>query len=190
MLNECGIGLYSRRRTFWTTQPLACGTFDSCGDSCGFAGLELATENDAPIDDPNTQPRFIRNDNFVRGLALNILLTDGRKPETDCGYSPLGRGGHWSDSFRDDGFTSGTLLRSLPAAGAIRDLVNLARVYAQADLDKLVDPYGVASEVSVVSTYGGGNKVNLSIQIIGIAGATTRIGVIGSRLKNSWAWGI
>lgn len=197
-MTACATAPIGRRRTFWTTQP--CGTRTVCGSECATFGLSIYRVDDqCGLKCDNTGElgckasneqveRSIANNDYVRSLALNILLTNGRKPDTACGYRAGQRGGHWSDSFRDDGLTAGSLLRTLPSSGSIRDSVNLARAYAQADLSKLVT-MGYAASVDVQSKYLGGNAMSLDAVIYGQAGLTSNVGIIGSRSTNAWVWG-
>lgn len=108
-------------------------------------------------------------------------------PDTACGYRPGARGGHWSDSFRKDGLTAGSLLRTLGTFGRINDQVNLARAYAQADMQKLVT-MKIAESVDVKATYGGGRSINLDITVYGRGGEITRVGLTGAPTGNEWRW--
>lgn len=169
-----------RRRLFWVTQPNACGeNVDGCGDTCGNMGLQ-------PIDTP--QGRTFSTDQYVRGLALNILGTDGRKELTQCGVTPGNRGGYWADSFRKDGGASGSLLRFIKTTGRVREDTALMQAVAQKDLDKLVTLYKVAVSVSVTVTYIGRGTASLVAEIVGRSGETSKVGFIGSRLGNDWVW--
>lgn len=167
-----------RRKKFWTTQPEGCGSYENCGGACGSPGL-------IPVD--SESGRTIANNDWVRGLALNILLTNGRQPSTPCGYRPGTRGGHWSDSFRGDSQTSGSLLRTVPAKGSIRDQMKLIRSFAEADLSKLI-LYKVATRVEVEASYRGSNIIDLIVRIYGQNSEVTKVGITGSRLQNSWVW--
>lgn len=196
-MTECFTAPIGRRKTFWTTQP--CGTRLSCGNECATFGLRFNRADECGAACDNTTPlgcskpvdqieRTIDTTNSIVSLALNILLTNGRKPDATCGYRPGQRGGHWSDSFRDDGMTAGSLLRTLPATASIRDSVQLARGYAQADLSKLVT-LGYAQSVDVQTAYLGGNAMSLDATIFGQSGLTSNVGITGSRSNNSWLWG-
>lgn len=175
----CNAGLQDRRRVFWTTQPNACGAEPDCqGNECGKPGLVLRSQDGFST---------FENSEWVRGLALNMLLTEGRKPDTACGYAPGNRGGHWSDSFRTDGQSCGTLLRNLPLVGSLRESVRMVKAFAQMTMEKLV-LLGVASRVEVDAEYVGGTSVDLRIVIYGQGLEVTTVGVIGSRLENGWVW--
>lgn len=168
-----------RRKQFWSTQPNACGQQPGCVSDCGMPGLELV-EN---TDDSAT----IATNEWVRGLVLNILGTNGRKPNRACGYRANAQGGHWSDSFRTDGFQAGTLVRDLPTTVSIRDSIAMARAQLQADLQKLVG-MGIAQKVVVVTSYLGSNRMSATIEIIGPSGTTSTIGLTGQRNTNAWVW--
>lgn len=179
MIGQCLTGSRDRRRVFWATQPNACGSErNECGDDCGRIGLKLEC---AP------GGASYSNENYAIGLALNILLTDGRKPDTECGYAPGNRGGFWADSFRRDGQSSGSLLRTIPATYSVRETVQLVKAYATSDLQKLVT-YGVALKVEVDAEYKGGNKIDLTAIITGQTGVVSRVGVSGQRIQNAWVW--
>ena len=177
---QCSGPVLGRRRIFWTTQPDACGSETSCQASCGSSGLETYVPEGA-------DGRTFRNNDWVRGLALNILLTDAQKDDTACGHRPGARGGHWSDSYRTDGQKAGTQLRYIPRQKSVQDSVQLIQAYMAASLNKLV-AYGVAAMVTVTVKYIGRNTYNADIEIIGQNGQTSRVGIVGNRLENSWVW--
>lgn len=179
-IESCGISSTERRRTFWTTQP--CGADELCGNQCGSQyGLKL-------VDQPGNF-RSIATDNYVRSLALNILLTDGRRPDAPCGYRPGARGGHWSDSFRPAEYagTTGSLIATLNAHKSIADALAELKAIVKFDMQKLV-AYGIATAVEVDAEYLGNNAAKLNIKIMGFAGETTNVGATLTRVKNSWAW--
>lgn len=169
-----------RRRIFWTTQPDPCGTDRDCsGDQCGRPGLQLVAGNGG---------RSFANNDFVRGLILNILLTDGRREDTLCGYRPGSRGGHWSDSFREDGARAGSTLRLTDTTGlSYRDAAALLQTIAESDLQKLVT-MGVATQVKVTVSYRGRGVLFMEVQVIGQSGDVTRVGVTGTQMRNAWVW--
>jgi phage gp46-like protein len=120
-------------------------------------------------------------------LVLNILYTDGRKPDTACGFRPGTQGGHWSESFRTDGQKIGTLVRNLPKSSSVRDSVALTRATLIADLNKLI-LMGVAQTINVTTEYLGGNVMAADIDIIAPDGTTARVGLTGKRNANAWVW--
>lgn len=181
---QCNGPVTGRRKLFWTTQPAACGVQTDCVGECGSSGL-LSYIPEGRTDGGRT----FRTNDFVRGLALNILLTDGRKEDKACGYRPGSRGGHWSDSFREDGITSGTNVRYLTPQKSVADTVKVVQEYMRDSMNKLVR-YGVATAVEVVCTYAGQGVIDAIITIFGTDGQTSRVGITGSRLENSWVWGI
>lgn len=172
------IGTADRRRKFWVTQPDACGVNLGCDTECGSPGLALVKTD---------QGTTIDTSNYVRGIALNILLTDARKDPSTCGNAPGDSRGHWTDSFRSDGLTAGTKLRYLTPQGSFRDSVNQAVAFATADMQKLV-AYGIAKTVDVSADIVGGSRVRLNIVINGQLPDVTRVNVTGTRLANSWLW--
>lgn len=180
-MNSCNDTINGRRKIFWTTQPDACGVVTRCHSDCGSSGLR------SYVPEGQKGRTFATND-FVRGLAINILLTDARKEDKDCGYKPGAIGGHWSDSYRDDGKRAGTNLRDVPTIYRAADTVKILQAYAQASLQKLVS-YGVAQSVSVAVKYLGRNQFSMEADIESTDGAVSRVGVIGNRMENSWVWG-
>lgn len=201
MMN-CTVTDHQDRRSFWTTQPSACGSDTRCADSCGSPGLQLTDSSCGryqcsccpPLtfragcgNDGTKNPRGIVTSNWLRGLVINILMTDGRLPDTACGYRPYARGGHWSDSFRTDGQRSGTLVRTLPANVRMNDAAAVAQAQLRADLAKLV-VMQVAVDVAVSVRYIGGRRVQADIDVTTADQQRTRVGVVGTQVSNTWTW--
>lgn len=168
------------QRTFWTTQPDACGSAGSCsiGIECGRPGLGVNSTDDGDT--------FVTSD-WVRSLALNMLLTDARRRDTRCGYAPGTINGHWSDSFSSNAQPVGSHVRYVDASTSVRDAVLLIKAEVLMTLQKLID-YGIAESVEVEALYQGSGKIAMDIQIFGSAVDPTRIGVTAQRNTNSWAW--
>jgi phage gp46-like protein len=170
----------SQGRSFWTTQPDACGTSSLCSTiQCAAPGLATIVGDDGVS--------FSSND-AVRSLALNMLLTDARKRDTRCGHLPGTMNGHWSESFAN-GIAVGSHVREVTTQKTINDSVNLLKAEVQATLQKLVD-YGIAVEVQVDAKYQGSGIVGMEITIYGTAVDPTRIGMTAKRDANQWVWGI
>lgn len=192
-----------RRRTFWTTQPGACGSEPGCVGDCGTPGLQFTTSNCGQLrcnccPDPAVNPecppgerpipsRSIVTSDWVRSLVINILMTNAKLPDTRCGYRPGAQGGHWSESFRTDGQKSGSAIRNLPKSMGIRDSVALVRATLKADLAKLVK-MGVAQSVEVTAEYLGNNLMSADIEVVGPNGTGSKVGLTGNRNGNAWAW--
>lgn len=169
------------RRTFWTTQSDACGITPSCDaeKQCGQPGLSLIQED--------AGSRIATND-WVRSLALNMLLTDARKRDTRCGHLPGTLNGHWSESFmQQSGQGVGSHVRYIGASISVRDAMALIKAEVEYTLQKLID-YGIAIEISVTAEYRGISMIHLDIEILGTAVDPTRLGVTAQRNENSWAW--
>jgi phage gp46-like protein len=181
MMEECNVPIQGRRKIFWTTQPDACGVVSRCHSDCGSSGLRSFVPQ-------GQKGRTFANNDYVRGLAINILLTDARKEDRPCGYKPGAIGGHWSDSYRDDRKGSGTNLRDLPLSYTVSESVKLIQAYMQSALQKLVG-YGVAQSVAVAVKYAGSNVFQADIDIVSADGESSRVGITGSRIENSWVWG-
>lgn len=179
-LDLCNVDISARQRVFWTTQ--ACATGDLCGEKCDDVnGLKIVEANGgyATID----------NSNYIRSVALNILLTEGRRPDSPCGWRPGTRGGHWSDSYRSTEYagTAGSLIATLNAHKSIMDAMAELRALVTYDMQKLVK-YGLATSVEVDAEYTGSNVVKLAIKINGFAGEQVSVGASLTRVKNAWAW--
>lgn len=196
--SRCALPPGCTRRPFWVTQPDACGAeIDPCGNSCERAGLKFVDVPDCPgtlgCYNPcpsvkHTIGRTIATDNYAVGLALNILGTDGRRDETDCGYLPGRLGGHWSEAFMKTATARvGTRLRHTDYSGTLQQQVRSAEATAQFDLEKLVT-YGVARSVDVTGTYKGSGRVGLLAVINGPTAELGRVGFNGSRVANAWVW--
>lgn len=185
-MEVCRTPVTGRRRTFWSTQP--CDIVRECGDNCETHGIKIVCNDQ--LCRPPSKGASISTDNWIRGLALNILLTDGKRPDTFCGWRPGSRGGHWSDSFRDNigqNLTSGSLAGTLQSHGTVTAAVAELRAILQNDMQKLVT-YGVAESVSVDVKYLGANKVSVDIDIFGVGGEVNNVGIVGQRSENSWLW--
>lgn len=209
MAGNCAASAKDRRRGFWATQPAACGSDpDPCreGAECGRPGLQLTSSHcgryhcsccPAPAEAPEclgalrapaaSIPRSFVTSDWLRGLILNILYTDGKNDNTPCGYVPGTQGGHWSESFRKDGQKIGTLVRTIPPQASIRDSIALIKARMVADLNRLI-VMKLVSSVVVNTSYLGGNRMLAEIIITGQSGETTRVGLTGARLQNSWVW--
>lgn len=202
-MSTCNYASADRRRTFWTTQPCLDTEPGRCGTYCSTeAGLILTTgcaepsmlDNVCPATEPVCvtipdceKPRTIVTTEWVRGLALNMLLTDGRMPDTKCGVRPGSVGGHWSESFMTKGKPVGTQIRRLRATTSVADAKLLVKTYAEATLKKLLD-YGVATSVVAEVTYRGANVFGLSIEIYGTGGERATVALSALRSDNSITW--
>lgn len=176
---NCAETVNSRRKLFWATQPDACGSETVCGFDCGSPGLSLIDQEGGTT---------IATDNWIRGLVINMLMTDGKEPDAPCGFRPGSQGGHWSSSYIDEGPTDiGTLMRTVPSSGTVNETVALVGAYAKATVQRLVER-GVALSVDVQASYAGLGKVSLAITINGQGGDTAKVGLSGSRSENSWLW--
>lgn len=187
-------GIENQRRRFWATQPSACApgavgdpcseetpTRDTCGFDCGRPGLQLTTD----CEDDCDQGTSVATTDWIRGLAINMLMTDGKRVDSACGYRPGGQGGHWSESFMQG--EVGTLLRTIEPQGRINDLQTLVSAYARATLDRLVTR-GVASSIDVETRYLSNGRFQVQATIYGTADGTSTIGLATQRLANGWVW--
>lgn len=188
--SHCSIDPVGRRRIFWSTQP-DCGSVEACpGQTCGVPGLKRDAVSDcatgAPVDAPCAT---ISNAEWVRGLIINILATDARKDDTECGWRPGQRGGHWSEAYIPQGPKRiGSRIRQLPQRCAINEILNLVKAYALDDLSVLT-LWGVASEIQVETRYVGNNSILLAITAIGRDAQVINVGMTATRTANAWIWG-
>jgi phage gp46-like protein len=182
---ECGTPLAGRRRVFWTSQY--CGERESaCGDECANVGLAYVCPDGGECRTRTPgRARTIRTTDWVRGLVLNILLTDGRRADTSCGWRPGTRGGHWSDGYRVKPGHSGSSIRYLSAHGRASDAIAELLAIVKRDMARLID-YGVATAVDVKAEYVKNNRAKLEITVYGRDGETALVGVMGQRASNSW----
>lgn len=177
-LANCNIPIESRRRHFWTTQPIACGTItNNCRDECAVPGLQLDKKSDGAT--------FATND-WVRSLLLNIFSTESRKPQSNWGNVPGQQGGHWSESYGDGTYVGTRLYVNAPIK-SLNEAIKLLTAAAQADAYKLVT-YGVASAVEVTTKYLGNLRVNVEINVTGPHIVDGRVNLKAQRLENRWAW--
>lgn len=179
-----------RRRVFWTTQLKPDPDGAGCNILCGVTGLALIDPVTDKAVDPylgSNKPATIQNTDWVRGLALNILGTNGRKPDTACGYKPGSLGGHWSESFAPAGTKIGNLVYAITPQARVSDYVLLVQEYANTALQKLVS-YGVAKQVNVTAKYMGSNEISLVVDILGSDGKNANVGVSGRLIENTWMW--
>ena len=194
MPDICNATPCDRRRLFWSTQPDCGADPEDCGVTCGVPGLRMVEQQcrsadgcDAPPNCDPIQPKTIATDNWVRGLALNILLTDGPREADYCGFRPGLRGGFWAGAFVSPNYRVGSRLRQMTGKGTIYQVMAAAEAAVAADLQTLT-AHGVAKSVDVVGSYIGGGRVALKITIIGERDDRTNIGIAGSRIANSWIW--
>lgn len=192
-MSACDIATVGRRRTFWTTQPSACGDVAACGTDCSRAGLALqrtvtnCAEDGTCGQPPCTFPRSFATNDWVRSLAINILMTDARREPSVCGWSPSAINGHWSESYADGNITFGTDIRYNEANASVQDQGLYLQAKAQASLQKLVS-YGVAIEVRVTVAYVGRGRYTMAVAIIGQSGTSANVSLSGSPMENAWVW--
>jgi phage gp46-like protein len=191
----CATGPRDQRRTFWATQPDCAVEYDECGEPCGVAGLRLLTQaqceypercdpglSNGPCD-PNIA-KTIDNRGWLRGLALNILLTDSKIE--GCSDGRRCRGGFWGESFQSRGLYYGSKLRQLPRSCNVNETRALIKAAVIADLGKLVS-YGVATKVDADVRYAGSNRYAVTARI-GLNQEQYEVGVTGTRGPQAWTW--
>ena len=199
----------ARFRKFWATQPNACPPDTDvpfCIDpltvqSCSRAGLVLKKKYDPAFQTigcapdgggalPDCAPPIIgaeiSTDNYVAGLALNILGTNASQSKTTCGNVPGQRMGYWLDDIT--GVKSGTGIRYVPREGFdTAQQVAFVQMQCQADMQKLIK-YGVARSVSVNARYAGRGTIELIVTITGVDDTTTVVNSSLKKIANAWVW--
>lgn len=181
----CNQEIGDRRRLFWATQPTE--GRELCGFSCGLPGLSVIDRHcDEELDCEGAAS--IDTTNWVRGLIINMLMTDGRKADSQCGYRPGAQGGHWSSSYIEQGDdTIGTLIRTVETSGRVNELRALVTAYARSTLERLV-ARGVATKIEVATEYLGSGRFALDIEVYGVSSGVTKVGFVGERLSEQWVW--
>jgi len=167
-----------RQRSFWSTQPDACGESVLCESSCVIPGLTYVDSEDG---------RTISNDDWLRGLLLNILSTRARSDQK-C-PSPSAVYGHWSESYRQDGLHIGSRIYDTAERSYRRtnDSVNAICTMVKADAAKLV-AMGLATAVDAVCTYRGGSVVDVIITLSASSGGRKTINFAGALSPGGWEW--
>lgn len=172
---DCIPSAAGRRNLFWATQPDAGGSFTHCDGDCGYPGF---------VQDGSS----LVSTDWLRGLIINMLMTDGKEPDTRCGYTAGAQGGHWSESYMTGAAVVGTLIRSIGPQGRVTETTALLKAYAQSTLDRLIER-GVASTVECTVAYKGVGRFALDVEVRGVANDLAKVGLTGERLTNGWIWG-
>ncbi|KRR21366.1 hypothetical protein CQ14_06870 [Bradyrhizobium lablabi] len=169
-----------RRRIFWTTRASACGSYVMCGVECEIRGLEYQE-----VEEPEGG-RTIRNDEWLRGLILNILNTRART-DLRC-PTPAAVYGHWSESFRKDGLYIGSRVWNVAAKPYVRvaDAVKAIKAAVVADMAKLT-VMNLADSVEVEADYRGRNRVDVVITAV-TRKASHVLNLSGTYSSDSWVW--
>jgi phage gp46-like protein len=174
------------RRIFWTTRPDVCGDYVMCGHQCMIPGLEYVR-----IEDEATRAeigRTISNDEWVRGLILNIINTRARN-DRPC-PTPAAVYGHWSESFFREGewlYIGSTLWNAAEKMySRCQDAVRAIEAAVRADLGKLI-AQGIVSSVQVRAVYHRQSHVDVMIDTVTSTGRT-RIDLSGAFVSESWIW--
>ena len=183
----CLVKDVGHRRIFWTTRPEACGEYVMCGYPCSIPGLEYI-DYEGPHISIEKQGRTIRNDEWVRGLILNILNTRARN-DRPC-PTPAAVYGHWSESYIGEGewyYIGSTLWNAAEKLYArCQDAVKAIEAAIRADLGKLI-AQGIVSAVTVHAVYHKQSHVDVMIDTVTSTGRT-RIDLSGAFVSESWVW--
>lgn len=135
---------------------------------------------------PEPPQRTIKNNDWLRGMILNILNTRART-DLKC-PTPAAVFGHWSESYRDDNMYIGTTLWNAAEKKYIRmaDAVKAIGAAIKADVSKLV-ALGVADTVDVEATYRNSTRVDV---VVTVTHTTQRhvIDLSGAYTSDTWVW--
>ncbi len=183
MSHHCDVAPAGRRRLFWTFQQHCAHDEGVCGEDCAIPAHVLNDIKDAAGNDIGGT---IDVANYVRSLALSILMTDNRRTTHHCPARPGRRGGHWADCLRGDGRASGSTIRDLPVGCNVQETLQHIRTALREDLNKMV-VWGVASEIDVEADYDGGGSFTATALIRAFHENIT-VGVRGARLAGAWIW--
>jgi phage gp46-like protein len=120
-------------------------------------------------------------------MALNIILTDGRKQDGECRVGEMG--GFWADSFRtsDTHLTVGTNFRDVSGSNDIAELVNLKRAELENSLGKLIH-YGVAKSIEVTSSIKDFYTYEFLVKINGPGPVAVKLGLTGKNFEGNFKW--
>lgn len=191
MIN-CTTESVGRRKQFWSTQQ--CDAVEVCGRECGIFGIKFSTVlcgdgcDNTSIDGCSTPTsKSISTENWVKGLIINILMTDGARPNSPCGWPAGNRGGHWSSSYRKDSGSSGTNIRAILAGRTTSANVLALQVEAQKIADKLVS-YGVVNSAKATVKYLSGMVYSLAFEYVTKGDEIKNVGFSGTRSGNSFVW--
>jgi phage gp46-like protein len=195
---NCNPQLNARRKSFWTTQQ--CKTVDICGRDCGNFGIKYTTkQTDCAQGCDNTvqngcaapKERSLATDNFIKSLLINILMTDGQRPDDECGFAAGSRGGHWSNSYRANAQTIGSNIRSVKAGKTTAANVLALQVEAQKIANKIVS-YGVVKSAIATVKYLGGMVYSLDIKYETFNNESSNVGFVGNSItaksKSTFIW--
>ena len=195
---RCTVAPAGRRRLFWATRADAGGSEDgACGVACGVPGLMIVPVAGCGPLGCHAPPgcasvsidagATISTENWIEGLILNILMTDAAREDSDCGYLPGVRGGHWSDAYRGDGLSAGSRLRSLDINCSIDSALAIIESAIAQDLTRLVT-WGLAHSIEPTARYIGRNQVAVTIVVTGERLGEIRVGLRAHRMREGWVW--
>lgn len=170
---ECFPNTTDTRHNLWTNHPGACGAEDDC--DCGIPGLVMDGAS-------------LSTEGWIVSTLLNMLMTSGKKPDSECGWNPAGRGGHWSESYITNGpAVVGSQIQNIGQKGRVEELRALLVAHVQQTVARL-QSRGVASKVEVSGEYAGSGKFRLNISVFGTRSDPSKVGFTAERLENGWVW--
>ena len=182
-LEPCLPDTQGRRRLFWTFQT-QCDHFEGeCGEECAIPQHRLNRITDAG---GSFIGATIDTSNYVRSLALAILLTDNTVETPLCPIKPGLRGGHWADCYRGDNRQSGSTIRDIETQCSVAQARSFLRSAVSEDLGKMV-LWGIVSEVIVEVEYIGGNIFEITAELVAYQQNIT-VTANAKRLDGAWIW--
>lgn len=155
---------------FWTTRPeldgrgvkcVPCATQSVDWQRASPDEMHLAEGVGVQVGDYGA---FSSRD-YIRGLAINYLLTDAESMDANC-VRQITRRGWWADAWRTDGFRMGSRLWTLQWERTVSETLVKARQYAAEALQPLLE-YHVASSIDVKARLAGRDTIVIDVTING-----------------------
>lgn len=121
---------------------------------------------------------------YVTGWVLNQLSTEARDDDKER----PDRRGWWFDSYRTDGFVSGSKLWTLKTERSARTVATTARLYIEQALSYLVK-WGVSDKIIVTVDIIDSVNISIDIQILS---PTRQVADVAAKAANlpgmGWVW--
>src|SRR5262245_6835457 len=151
----------------------SCAT-DECTYDCGHASWWVTNAN------------TLDRREWLKGWVINQLQTRALA-ECDETNSKRKLGGWWADSFRTNGFVTGSKLWTLEGRFSLNETLMKAKQYAEEALEYLIRA-GVATNIVVKASYKNPRVLSLAITLHG-PGLEPNATITGTRSVNyAWLW--
>jgi phage gp46-like protein len=109
----------------------------------------------------------LRTDNWIRSWIMTQLLTQARIPKLcDLPNGSNAPRGWWADSYRQGGFTAGSLLWTISFTNGVNEAAQYAQLYAMTALQWL-RKWGIVEEITVSAKYTGQGTLQLDVVVSG-----------------------